>query len=110
MADRSRPFVQKIEITADQLRTQLLALLKDANARKVVVKNQSGRTLFSVPLTVSAAGVALLFLTHPLVAGAAALGGAVAKLRLEVERVDGTEPGPAEPEGPAAGDDPTSHI
>ena len=108
MANSSKPFVEKIEITADQLRTQLLALVKDANAQKVIVKNSAGRTLFGVPLTIGAAGVGLLFLTHPLVAGAAALGGAMMKLRLEIER---TGPATTDTDGPAAdGEDPASNI
>ncbi|WP_425309439.1 DUF4342 domain-containing protein [Ammonicoccus fulvus] len=109
MADRTKPFVEKIEITADQLRSQLMALVKDANAQKVIVKNASGRTLFGVPLTIGAAGAGLLFLTHPLVAGAAALGGAVMKLRLEVERTGPAKTDPTDPAGPPA-EDPTSNI
>lgn len=110
MADRSKPFVEKIEITADQLRTQLLALVKDANAQKVIVKNSTGRTLFSVPLTIGAAGVGLLFLTHPLVAGAAALGGAVMKLRLEVERTGPAPKGADDPVDPETPEDPAGNI
>lgn len=109
MADRTKPFVEKIEITADQLRSQLLALVKDANAQKVTVKNSTGRPLFSVPLTLGAAGAGLLFLTHPLVAGAAALGGAVMKLRLEVQRTGPATTDTNDPADPPT-EDPTSNI
>lgn len=96
----TNPFMEKFEIAGNQLVDTLRRVIDEGNARRVVVKNARGRELFSLPLSVGAAGGGLLVFAHPVVAGAVALAGMAGKLRLEVERV-----------GPRTdADDPASNI
>ncbi len=88
-------FTEKIEVTGDQLVTTIKELYADANAKRVVIRDQSGRELLSVPLTFGVAGGALLALTAPVVAAVAAIGGAVSRVTLDIER-EGTPPGDAD--------------
>ncbi len=85
--DRSgRTFIEQIEVAGDQLVLTVKKLYADADARRVIVRNAEGRELLSVPLTIGLAGGALTVFTAPVLAAVAAIGGTLAKVRLDVER------------------------
>lgn len=88
MAEQSgRTFTERIETTGAELADRVKELARQADTRRVVIKDQSGRELMSLPLTWGMAGGALAVMAAPLLAAVAAIGGAMAKVRLEVERV-----------------------
>ncbi|MEA5155537.1 DUF4342 domain-containing protein [Raineyella sp.] len=85
--DRSgRTFIEQIEVAGDQLVLTVKKLYADADARRVIVRNAEGRELLSVPLTIGLAGGALTVFTAPVLAAVAAIGGTLAKVRLDIER------------------------
>lgn len=117
---RTKPFVDKIEVAGDQLVAKLNELLHDINARRVVIKDQRGQELLSLPLNVSVVAGGLLSVASPVLAAVGALAALVARVHLEVERTDAPEahadepgfgaddaPGAAEA-GAAAGDSTTT--
>ena len=86
MADRK--FTERIEVAGEELVDQIKTLYKDANAKRVIIRDQKDRELLSVPLTLGVAGGAIAVLGAPVLAAVAAIGGAVARVRLDVERQD----------------------
>lgn len=82
-----RTFTERIETTGAELTERVKELAKQADARRVVIKDQDGKELMSLPLTWGMAGGALAVVAAPLLAAVAAVGGAMANVRLEVERV-----------------------
>lgn len=82
-----RTFTERFETTGAELTERVKELAREADTRRVVVKDQEGKELMSVPLSWGVAGGALAVVAAPLLAAVAAVGGAMAKVRLEVERV-----------------------
>ncbi|WOP18164.1 DUF4342 domain-containing protein [Raineyella sp. LH-20] len=81
-----RTFIEKVEVAGDQLARTIKKLYSDADARRVIIRNAEGRELLSVPLTIGLAGGALAVVTAPVLAAAAAIGGTLAKVHLDIER------------------------
>lgn len=88
-----RRITEEIEVTGSQLVDRVKEVMQEGNARRLILRNEEGRTLFEVPLTAGAfVGGALLWF-NPLLAGIAAIGGMLLKVRIEIERdvVDSAE-------------------
>lgn len=102
--DKHKPtFVEQIEVAGEDLVSKIKELIADANAKRVVLRDSHGRELISVPLTVGMAGGALAVLAAPILAAVAAVGGAVARVRVDVERdAPPSTPADDEPTDPAA--------
>lgn len=100
-------WTQRMEVAGEELVDQVKTLFDDANAKRVVIRDQQDRELLAVPLTLGVAGGAITVLAAPVLAAVAAIGGVVAKARLDVERVDHpTIPGETVPQDqPTDGND-----
>ena len=85
-ADGKPTFTEKIEVAGDKLAATVQNLFEDAGAKRVTIRTQDGKELMSIPLTFGVAGGALAFIIAPLLSTVAVIGGAVAKLTLEIER------------------------
>ena len=85
-ADGKRSFTEKVEVAGEQLASTIKNLFEDAGAKRVTIRTGDGKELMSIPLTFGVAGGALAFLVAPLLSTVAVIGGAVAKLTLEIER------------------------
>lgn len=91
--DKNKPrFIEQIEVAGVDAVAKVKELFSDATAKRVVLRDSDGRELISVPLTLGVAGGALAVLAAPALAAVAAVGGAVAKVRIDVER-EGTDAG-----------------
>lgn len=73
------------EITGDKLLSKVKELVREANVRRLIIKDESGRTLIEVPLTLGAIGAVLL----PVWAALGAIAALVARLTIVVEKLDG---------------------
>lgn len=80
------PFTERMDVSGSQLVERVKEIAQDANARKVTVRDQQGKELLTVPLGWGAAGGAITLFAAPWLAVLAAVGGAVAKVKIEVER------------------------
>lgn len=102
--DKNKPkFIEQIEVTGEDLVSKVKELFADAGAKRVVLRDSDGRELISVPLTIGVAGGALAVLAAPMLAAVAAVGGAVAKVRVDIEReTPPTGPVDDAPNDPAA--------
>lgn len=81
-----RSFTEKIEVAGEQLVNTVKGLFEDSSAKRVTIRTQDGKKLLSIPLTVGVVGGVLAVAMAPLLSVLAAVGGAAAKLRLEIDR------------------------
>jgi hypothetical protein len=86
-------FTQRIEVAGGEVVDRIKALLKDSKARRVVLRDADGKQLIALPLRVGLAGGALTVWMAPVLAAVAAVGGAAARFRLDVERTAPPEAG-----------------
>lgn len=77
---------EEFKINSDALMAKLNELLREANIRRILLKNDKGEILFELPLTVGVVGgvVGVVFL--PMIAAIAAIGALVTRLTLVVEK------------------------
>lgn len=90
---RDRSFSQEVEVAGNQLVDRIKSLIQEGNVRRLIIRDQEGRTLLEVPLTIGAAAGGVLLVFAPLWAGLGAIGALLMKVRLEVVR----ELGPDDP-------------
>jgi hypothetical protein len=72
-----------LKVTGEQLVTTVKRLVKEANIRKITIKNEKGEVLFELPMTATSIGVILL----PVLAALGAVAALVANCTIEVEKV-----------------------
>jgi hypothetical protein len=89
MTDPDRPRTQEFTINGDELLAKVRELVAEGNVRRLTIKNEEGRTMLEVPLTIGVIGVALL----PVFAAIGALAALATRCTIIVERDD--EPGDA---------------
>jgi hypothetical protein len=85
-----RTFSEELEVAGNQLVERVRELIEEGNVRRLIIRNQDGRTLLEIPLTFGVVAGGALLVFYPLLAGLAAIGGLVSRLRIEVVR---EEPG-----------------
>jgi hypothetical protein len=73
---------ERHEVRGDKIVAKLKEIIHEGNVRHVVIKNEDGRTLIELPVTVGVAGA----LVAPVWAAVGALAALVAKCSIEVER------------------------
>lgn len=73
---------QEFRIAGDQVLKKIKELVKEGNIRRVILKNEKGKTLAEFPLTVGVVGIALL----PIWAAIGTVAALVANLTIVVEK------------------------
>ena len=101
MSDKT--FTERIEVAGNDLVERVKELARDADAKRVVIRDEHDKELLAFPLSWGVAGGAVAVLAAPLLAAVAAVGALASNVRLEVER---TGQGPTLVDGPDAQDDP----
>ena len=74
--------IQEFTIDGDKLVATIKDLVREGNVRRVTIKNEEGRTLLEIPLTVGVIGAALL----PIFAAIGALAALATRCTIVVER------------------------
>ena len=100
---RNRVMPEEHAVVATEPIAPIVARPTLGNIRRIIIKNEEGRTMLEVPLTIGVIGAALL----PVLAAIGALAAIATKCTLVVERDPGvpasngapTDPPPALPEG-----------
>ena len=85
-ADSTNDSTEKIEIAGENLVATVKNLMSDARVRRIIIRNADGRQLISIPLAVGVAGGAVAIFMAPVLSAVAVIGGAVARLKLEIVR------------------------
>ncbi len=106
-------FTERMDVASHQLVGKVRELVQDGNAKRVVIKDQDGKELLTVPLTMGVAAGGVLTLAAPMLAAIGAVAALVTKVQLEVVR-EGTpgeaaasgsdEPGAGQPDVTPLGD------
>lgn len=80
-------FQEEFKVTGDRVVSKVKELIREGNVRRVILKNEEGKTLLEIPLTIGVVGTLLL----PVWAALGALAALVANLTIAVERKGGSE-------------------
>jgi hypothetical protein len=72
------------KVAGDRVVAKLKEILHEGNVRHVVIKNEEGKTLIEIPVTLGVAGALLI----PVWAAVGAVAAVVSKCTIEIERTD----------------------
>jgi len=89
-----QPRSQEFTISGDEVVAKVKELIHEGNIRRVIIKNEDGRTMLEVPLTLGLVGAALL----PVLAAIGAAAAIATRCTIVVEREDPAAPPVAEDE------------
>ena len=90
-SDGQRSFTERFEVAGANLVDVIKQIIDEGNAKRITIRNKEGKELLAIPMSWGVAGAAAGVILAPLLALAAAIGGAVAELKIDVERYE--EPG-----------------
>ncbi len=79
---------EEFKITGDQVLTKIRELVHEGNIRRITLKNEEGRTLIEIPLTLGVVGALLL----PVWAAIGAVAALATRCSILVERNDPQPP------------------
>ncbi|HZY95060.1 MAG TPA: DUF4342 domain-containing protein [Candidatus Bathyarchaeia archaeon] len=74
------------QVSPEKLIEKFKDIVKDASVKRVVVKNETGRTILSIPVTWGAAGTLATLALAPWLAALGVLAAVATRCTLEVER------------------------
>jgi len=72
------------KVSGDNLVAKIKELVREGNIRRIIIKNEEGKTLIEVPLTLGVVGAVLL----PVLAAIGAIAALVTDCTIVVEKVD----------------------
>jgi CBS domain-containing protein len=78
---------EEFQVSGDSLVSKVKEIVHEGNIRRVIIKDEEGKTLIEVPLTLGVVGAILL----PTWAAIGAIAAVVAKCTLVVEKEEETE-------------------
>ncbi|HEX4919224.1 MAG TPA: DUF4342 domain-containing protein [Candidatus Bathyarchaeia archaeon] len=78
---------QVFHVTPDNLVEKFKELAKDASVKRIVVKNESGQTVLSVPATWGAVGAVATLALSPWLAALGVIAAVASKFTIEVEKI-----------------------
>jgi len=76
----NKEFKEEIKVSGGKVVETIKKLIKEGNARRIIIKNETGKTVMEIPLTVGAVGALLL----PTLAAVGALAALLTKCTLVV--------------------------
>ena len=74
---------EEFKVSGGEILNKFKELLHEGNIRRIILKDEQGKTFMEIPLTVGIVGVALL----PVVAAIGTIAALVSKLTIVVEKV-----------------------
>jgi Domain of unknown function (DUF4342) len=78
--------VEEFSINGDALVAKVKEIIHEGNIRRIFIKNEEGRTLIEIPLTVGVVGGVISAALFPVMAAVGAIGAMVAHLTIVVEK------------------------
>ena len=80
--------VEELKINGNDLVAKVKELIHEGNIRRIIIKNEEGRILVEVPLTVGVVGGVIGAALFPVIAAVGAIGALVAQLTIIIERTE----------------------
>jgi hypothetical protein len=91
MSEQGRSWTEEIQVSGEALVAKVKELVHEGNIRRIIIKNEEGRTLIEIPLTLGVIGAVLA----PVWAAIGAVAALLTESTIVVERVktpnEGTE-------------------
>lgn len=87
-----RSYTEEFRVSGESVLAKVKELVHEGNVRRITIKNDEGRTLIEIPLTLGVIGTVLL----PVWAAIGAIAAMAANLTIAVERTEYTPPTTAE--------------
>jgi hypothetical protein len=78
---------EEFKISGGQIIDKIKELIHEGNIRRIILKDENGKTFLEIPLTVGIVGAALA----PVLAAIGAIAALVTKLTVVVEKIDETK-------------------
>ncbi|WP_341732684.1 DUF4342 domain-containing protein [Microcoleus sp. EPA2] len=78
--------VEELKINGDDLVAKVKELIHEGNIRRIIIKNEEGRILIEVPLTVGVVGGVIGAALFPVIAAVGAIGALVAHMTIIIEK------------------------
>jgi Flp pilus assembly pilin Flp len=78
---------EEFRLDGSEIISKIHELIHQGNIRRIIIKNEEGKTLIEIPLILGLVGAALA----PVLAAVGAIGALVAKLTIVVEKIDSQE-------------------
>lgn len=97
-SNSKKTFTQEITGTVSEIIKQLKRIIKEGNARRVVIQDKNGKVLFQSQLTVGVGGAAFLTTIAPIVSAIGMFALFMNDIKIIVERYPGEETGEDENE------------
>jgi hypothetical protein len=82
MADKEKSNWESFKVTGDEIMTKVKEIIKEGNARRIIIKNEKDETIMEFPLTIGAIGAVLA----PLFAAIGALAALATNCTILVEK------------------------
>jgi CBS domain-containing protein len=79
---KARIFTEEVKVSGEAAVAKVKEIIREGNIRRIIIKNESGKTLFEIPLTIGVVGALLL----PQLAALGAVGALIANLTITIER------------------------
>ena len=80
--------VDEVKINGEDLVAKVKELIHEGNIRRIITKNEEGRILVEVPLTVGVVGGVIGAALFPVIAAVGAIGALVAHMTIIIERTE----------------------
>jgi hypothetical protein len=90
-AKNKKTWIEEVEVTGSQLVERIKELFQESNTRRVIVRSEDNKEMFSVPLTAGVVVGGLITLTLPMLAALGAVAAVVSKVKLEIIREEEIE-------------------
>jgi hypothetical protein len=87
MTDKKKSNQESFKVSGDELLSKIKEIIKEGNARRVIIKNEKEETIIEFPLTIGAIGVVLA----PVFAAVGAIAALVTDCTIVVEKKDEQE-------------------
>jgi hypothetical protein len=84
MAEEKKTRTEEFKLNGDEILNKLKELLHQGNIRRIILKDESGKTFMEIPLTVGVVGAIVI----PVWAAIGAIAALVSKLTIVVEKVE----------------------
>jgi len=84
MAEEKKTRTEEFKLNGDEILNKLKELLHQGNIRRIILKDENGKTFMEIPLTVGVAGAIVI----PVWAAIGAIAALVSKLTIVVEKVE----------------------
>jgi hypothetical protein len=89
-----RTWVEEIEIAGNELVERVKELIGEGNVRRLIIRRSDGTSILEIPMTAGVVAGGVMTLFAPLLAALGALAALMARVRVEIVRIDE----PAQPE------------